>query len=78
MPDIDIRFTAFVQQGWKILLSVVERYVWRNEAKSLSGINLDEVANPPAKHRANKDVRVQNNHLTSRRLSTPAHLFELS
>jgi hypothetical protein len=59
-------------------LSIVERYVWRNEAESLSGINLDELANPPAKHGANQDVRVQNDHLTSRRLPTPTHLFELS
>ena len=41
-------------------MSVVERYVWRNEAKPLSGMNLDEMANPPTKRRANNDVRVEN------------------
>jgi hypothetical protein len=52
--NIDIRLTAFLQQRWEILLGIVERYVWRNETKSLSRINLDELANSPAKHRANK------------------------
>jgi hypothetical protein len=65
MPNLDVRLTALLQQRGKILLSLVEGYFWCHEAKSLSGVNLNELAHPPSQHSSDEDIRVKNDHLNA-------------
>jgi hypothetical protein len=57
------------QEGRQVFLGVIEGNVWCEEADTLTSVGVDELPNASPQDGANKDVRIENDHLSGMRPS---------
>jgi hypothetical protein len=66
---VGVGLAPFFQEGRQVFLGVIEGNVRCEEADTLARVGVDELPNTSPQDRANKDVRVENDHLSGMRPS---------
>ncbi len=66
---VGVGLAPFLQEGRQIFLGVIEGNVRCEEADTLARVGVDELPNASPQDGANKDVRVENDHLSGMRPS---------